>query len=107
MVGVGVGDEQGSEKWIAQIAALLDKVPSVGQICFLMVGQCMSNCPIVGQCMSSCPMILQCMSNCPMIGQWMFSSAMIGQCIFNCIQLSTMTTTYFTPAAYLHTQSCT
>ena len=23
---------QGSEKWIAQIAALLDKVPSVGQI---------------------------------------------------------------------------
>ena len=34
MVGVGVGDEQGSEKWIAQIAALLDKMPSVGQISF-------------------------------------------------------------------------
>ena len=25
---------QGSEKWIAQIAALLDKIPSVGQIRF-------------------------------------------------------------------------
>ena len=27
-------DGQGSEKWIAQIAALLDKMPSVGQIRF-------------------------------------------------------------------------
>ena len=26
--------QQGSEKWIAQIAALLDKMPSVGQISF-------------------------------------------------------------------------
>ena len=31
---------------------------------------------------------------------------MIGHFIFNCIQLSTMTTIYFTPSAHLQTQSC-
>ena len=33
-----VGIHQGSEKWIAQIAALLDKMPSVRQISFCKYG---------------------------------------------------------------------
>ena len=87
----------------------MSNCPIIGQCTFncMKVGQRLSNCPIVGQCMSSCLMILLCMSNCSLIGQWILSCPMIEQRIFNFIKPSPMTTIYFTPAAYIQTQSCT
>ena len=38
-----LGCSQGSEKWIAQIATLLDKIPSVGQISFWKYGKILQN----------------------------------------------------------------
>ena len=80
---------QGSEKWIAQIAALLYKMPSVGQIRlrkYDTIHQTTYNFDNVKQncCMLSCPMIGQGMSNCQMVGQCMYNCRMIRQCIFNC-----------------------
>ena len=90
------GVAQRSKKWIAQIAALLDKMPSVGQFSFWKYGKIPQNthnldnakCLIIGNlnlnCMFSCPMIGQFMFNCPIGGQCMSNCGIIGHCIFNC-----------------------